>query len=103
MLSKFELNKQQINPGEPEKPIDLVTATEQTLKISNPIHRAIKRGLGFGIVISFLIVSFALTLREWGLSLLPVKSYLYQAPPGSTVAELRQALQRSRRTVVSLQ
>ncbi len=103
MLSNYEFNRQQMNQGKPEHPIDLVAATEQTLKISNPIHRAIKLGLGYGILMAFLILAGASIFREWGLSLLPVKSYFYQARPESTVDELKQKLQRSRKTVVSLQ
>ena len=93
-------NRQQYEPEQPKQPKP--DASFQP-KASNPIFRAVKIGLGIGILISLLVIGLAPMFREWGLFLLPAKSNLYIGHSELNAAQLRRTLQQSQRTVRILQ
>jgi len=99
-MNSINRNNQQLKPATPNRP-ETFTVIQQ--KNPNPIPKAIKIGLGIGVLISFLIISFAPVFREWGLFLLPAKHDLYIGQPELKASQLKRALRQSQRTVANLQ
>jgi L,D-transpeptidase ErfK/SrfK len=103
MMSKSNRNNQPFRPIKPEKSSGAETVPDLNIRIYNPIHKAIKMGLGIGILISFLVISLAPVFRELGFFLLPAKHNLYIGQSELKTAQLKRAFQRSQRTVAILQ
>ena len=103
MISKSNKNNQPLRPIKQQDSSRDDINPDLKIKVYNPVHKAIKIGLGLGILISFLIISLAPLFRELGFFLLPPKHNLYIGQSELKAAQLKRTLQRSQRTVALLQ
>jgi len=92
MISRLEANNQHLAPDQPDKPDAKQPEQELQKKVSRPILRALGVGCGIGLLLSWLILSFAPSVREWGWFLLPKPKAFYLGPPELIPAELKTML-----------
>lgn len=90
----------QLNQNQADGAGNILPPKKQSM---NPRNQAIKIGLGIGILISFLIFSFAPMLLEWGFFILPAENNLYIGQAELKPDRFKRTLLRSQRTVANLQ